>query len=275
MPQRTHLGDAWSRALREVRRATSAPIAFGGKVNGGILTLEHFVGTRTELLHGLTVQPNSGVGGRAAATGQPVAVDDYRSARSISHEYDMPVLTEGIASTAAVPVIVAGRACGVLYAAVREQTALGDRMSAALTDVAERLAAEISRWNDIERQASVLAARQLADDQGRVAVEQMREADAELRTLMASVQDPDVLDHLRSISAMLSPRQRGTDLQVSPRELDVLTLVALGYSYPEVGRRLGLTAQTVKTYMRDITARFGVHGRHEAVALGRRLGLLL
>lgn len=267
--------EAWQRALRDVRRSTRAPIAFGGPVSGGVLTLQHFSGTTTDLLRGLAVEQGSGVGGQAAATARMVAVDDYRSSRAISHEYDIPVLTEGIASTAAVPVLVSGEARGVLYAAVRERARFGDRMEDLLLGAASRLADDLQRWDLIEREASALAARRIADDQGRIAVEQVREAHAELRALMATIDDPVVLERLDGISRLLHSPRFPVGVRLSTREIDVLSLVAEGCSYPEVATRLGLSPQTVKTYMRDICAKLGVRGRHEAVVVARRQGLLL
>lgn len=267
--------DAWERALRDLRRSTRAPIAFGGPVADGVLTLQHFSGTTTDLLRGLAVEQGSGVGGQAAATARMVAVDDYRSARTISHEYDVPVLTEGIASTAAVPVLVSGRPRGVLYVAVRERSRFGDRMEGLLLGAAARLAGDLQRRDEIEREASALAARRLADHEGRIAVEQVREAHAELRALMGTIDDPAVLERLEGISQLLHSPRFPVGVRLSAREIDVLSLVAEGCSYPEVAARLGLAPQTVKTYMRDITARLGVRGRHEAVVVARRQGLLL
>ncbi len=40
--------------------------------------------------------------------GRPLSVADYRNASTITHDYDAPVLTEGIRSVLAVPVIVDG-----------------------------------------------------------------------------------------------------------------------------------------------------------------------
>ena len=51
--------------------------------------------------------------------GRPMSVADYRNASSITHDYDAPVLSEGIRSVLAVPVVVDGTARAVLYGAYR------------------------------------------------------------------------------------------------------------------------------------------------------------
>ncbi|OEV28118.1 LuxR family transcriptional regulator, partial [Streptomyces nanshensis] len=62
--------------------------------------------------------------------------------------------------------------------------------------------------------------------------------------------------------------------RLSPRELDVLSYVALGCTNAEAAQYLGLEAETVKAYLRSATRKLGVHSRHHAVAAARRHGLL-
>ena len=45
-------------------------------------------------------------------------------------------------------------------------------------------------------------------------------------------------------------------------------------SAPEIGSELYLSVHTVKTHIRHIYAKLGVHGRAEAVERARELGLL-
>ncbi|MFC5996922.1 response regulator transcription factor [Pseudonocardia hispaniensis] len=61
---------------------------------------------------------------------------------------------------------------------------------------------------------------------------------------------------------------------LTPRELEVLHLVAVGYSNTRIGRRLHLTENTIKTYMRRILAALGARDRAHAVTQGFRHGLL-
>jgi two-component system nitrate/nitrite response regulator NarL len=64
----------------------------------------------------------------------------------------------------------------------------------------------------------------------------------------------------------------GTSL--SEREREVLTAIAEGLSYGEIGQRLHVSASTVKTYVQRIFEKFGVSERAAAVAEGIRRGLI-
>ncbi|WP_345527600.1 LuxR C-terminal-related transcriptional regulator [Nocardioides endophyticus] len=70
--------------------------------------------------------------------------------------------------------------------------------------------------------------------------------------------DPDVLTRLGSISSILQPEPDSSAVWLTAREVDVLSLVALGFSYAEVAR-LHLSPQRVKIYMRVIAGRLGAH----------------
>ena len=62
--------------------------------------------------------------------------------------------------------------------------------------------------------------------------------------------------------------------QLSPRELEVLTLVARGLSNTEIGEKLFISLSTVKGHNRQIFEKLRVNRRTEAVAKARELGLL-
>jgi two-component system nitrate/nitrite response regulator NarL len=61
---------------------------------------------------------------------------------------------------------------------------------------------------------------------------------------------------------------------LSPREREVLVLIADGLSAPDVGRRLHLSPATVKTHLQNLYEKLGVSDRAAAVARAMRLGLL-
>ncbi|WP_326543757.1 response regulator transcription factor [Pseudorhodoferax sp.] len=59
---------------------------------------------------------------------------------------------------------------------------------------------------------------------------------------------------------------------LSPKESEVLGLVARGFSYPEVGRLLGVSVNTVHTHARNIYGKLNVSSKTEAVYEARQLG---
>jgi len=62
--------------------------------------------------------------------------------------------------------------------------------------------------------------------------------------------------------------------ELSASELRVLRFLPSNLSAPEIGRELYLSLHTVKTHMRHIYAKLGVHRRTDAVERARELGLL-
>jgi DNA-binding NarL/FixJ family response regulator len=62
--------------------------------------------------------------------------------------------------------------------------------------------------------------------------------------------------------------------QPSPRELDILQLLAAHWSRREIAEQLDLSVETVKTYLRDLYRKLGVHERADAVRLARKRGWL-
>lgn len=58
------------------------------------------------------------------------------------------------------------------------------------------------------------------------------------------------------------------------RELDVLELLAEGLQHEEIGRRLGISSETVRTHLRKASHRLGAATRTHAVATALRLGLI-
>lgn len=61
---------------------------------------------------------------------------------------------------------------------------------------------------------------------------------------------------------------------LSPRELEVLQLVAQGNSNPAIGRTLFLSETTVKTHLGHVFEKLGVNDRTRAVTRAMELGIL-
>jgi DNA-binding NarL/FixJ family response regulator len=87
---------------------------------------------------------------------------------------------------------------------------------------------------------------------------------------------------VRSGGSLLEPvvaskllRQVSQDFQpLTPRELEVLGLVAQGLQNKEIAARLVITERTVKFYVSSILAKLGAGNRTEAVAIAAQRGLI-
>ncbi|MRH86973.1 response regulator [Nocardia sp. SYP-A9097] len=77
-----------------------------------------------------------------------------------------------------------------------------------------------------------------------------------------------------SVASRLMTRVRKPDTTLSPREIEVLRLVADGHSNREIGRRLFLSETTVKSHLVHIYAKLGVKSRTSAVARARERGAI-
>lgn len=62
---------------------------------------------------------------------------------------------------------------------------------------------------------------------------------------------------------------------LSPREREILALVAEGLGNKIVAARLGISEHTVKTHVTSIFEKLGAESRAEAVAIGARTGVIL
>jgi LuxR family maltose regulon positive regulatory protein len=61
---------------------------------------------------------------------------------------------------------------------------------------------------------------------------------------------------------------------LSERELQVLRLLDSPLTSEDIGRELFVSANTVRTHIRNIYGKLGVHGRLEAIQRARELKLL-
>ncbi|WP_223463387.1 MULTISPECIES: LuxR C-terminal-related transcriptional regulator [unclassified Pseudomonas] len=87
------------------------------------------------------------------------------------------------------------------------------------------------------------------------------------------LRQPNLLSRLRgeeSVTAMLADVS-----PLSTREIEVLGLIAQGSSNQQIAERLFISLHTVKTHARRIHSKLGVERRTQAVAMGKKLGLIL
>ena len=64
------------------------------------------------------------------------------------------------------------------------------------------------------------------------------------------------------------------DESLSPRQLDVLRLVALGANASQIATELSISEATVRTHVRNVLERLGANNRAHAVAIAMTSGLL-
>jgi DNA-binding NarL/FixJ family response regulator len=103
----------------------------------------------------------------------------------------------------------------------------------------------------------------------------VRAAAAGLATLSAEYRDL-LVDRAEATGGL----ERTTDtepthIDLTPRELQVLQLLAQGASNKAIARRLEITPHTAKFHVASIVAKLGATGRTDAVARAMRMGLVM
>ncbi len=103
--------------------------------------------------------------------------------------------------------------------------------------------------------------------------------------LLKDADPDDVLDGIRAVSRGESPIHpraarellgtrgggpAGPAVQLTPREIDVLTLVREGLANKQIARRLGITERTVKAHLTSTFSRIGVRDRTQAALWAER-----
>ena len=93
----------------------------------------------------------------------------------------------------------------------------------------------------------------------------------------------ELLDTIRAVHAgqkRLSPEiaaeiaEHATDGALTPREIEVLRLVAAGNANKEIGARLSLTEVTVKSHVKNVLAKLGANDRTHAVTIALKRGII-
>lgn len=268
-------------AVTELARRTRFPVAFGGLEQGDAVRITSIVGARTHSLEGLVVHASRGLGGRALVEKRPRLALDYRSSRSITHDYDRAVLGEGITTLLAVPVVVGARARGVVYCGSWSAAPVGDGVARSAFAVAEALSTELRVRDEVQRRLATMPPSAEASAMAPAAREELRETYAELRSIAATVEDAGLRARLaeleRRLAALAHDGASGSadeGVRLTPRETDVLACAALGATNAEIGATLDLREGTVKSYLQSAMAKLDASTRHAAVARARRAGIL-
>jgi DNA-binding CsgD family transcriptional regulator len=261
------LRDRLDHGLRRMQQTTGLPAGFAGVVgadgNGDHLVLERFRGTRTTALDGLRVVRGQGLGGLALSHGRPFVVNDYRSNKFISHDYDSPVVAEALTAVFAYPVRVGGHIEAVIYGASRDDRPIGDTALRRAGEVAATVAAEVSELLRAPRLSRPLLS--------------TADALAELESIAVAVGDEDLQARLLHAHRSLAPRAaapRSAVVRLAPREEQCLSLAAVGATNQQIAETLELSPETVKAYLRSAMRRLKVNNRTGAVHAARSAGLI-
>jgi DNA-binding NarL/FixJ family response regulator len=92
----------------------------------------------------------------------------------------------------------------------------------------------------------------------------------------------ELLDTIRAVHAgqkrlsseiAVEIAEHATDCGLTPREIDVLRLVAAGNANKEIGARLSLTEVTIKSHLKNILAKLGANDRTHAVTIALKRGI--
>jgi two-component system, NarL family, response regulator YdfI len=119
----------------------------------------------------------------------------------------------------------------------------------------------------------------------RAGVRAILERDAAPEEIVAAIQaahlglvllDPELsrefVERLRSEPGDLPAPVQG---ELTPREIEVLRLLAEGHGNKEIAGRLGVTDHTIKFHISSILGKLGAATRTEAVTVGVRMGLIV
>lgn len=90
----------------------------------------------------------------------------------------------------------------------------------------------------------------------------------------AVFEDPAMAAAQEDATMVLEIPKVETGPHLSPRQQQVLELMAKGLTNNEIGEQLGVTERTVKAYAQELYDKLGVRNRAGAVAEAAKLGLL-
>lgn len=87
---------------------------------------------------------------------------------------------------------------------------------------------------------------------------------------------PDLVEDLLPQNSSSPPVLPASPIQaLTPREIEVLGMLALGLGNKTIASRLGISEHTVKFHVSSIFTKLNASSRTEAVTLGARLGLIM
>lgn len=231
-----------------VRRTLDLHAAFAATTTARGFLISERDGLEDPRWGDVMVRPGRGLGGRVIDEGSPIALGDYLHDSTITGDYRPIVKAEGLRSIACVPIQIEGRTEALLYLALREAGGLGSRLV------------------DHARQVADLAVLSLLHDRARSALA--------ARAHRAIRRDDGT--EMRAIAERLSEYPHGTrDAHtLTPRQMEVLDLLAAGASNAQLALRLGIAETTAKEHVGNLCRKLGASSRLELVSRARDGGLI-
>jgi DNA-binding NarL/FixJ family response regulator len=234
---------------------------------------------------GATLKPGHGLAGRVFASGKPMVVEDYRS-----WEGRDPNLVWSCTQFA-VPMKAQGQTIGVLVVVTDSEKRVFSERDARLTAMCAGLAAvaiENMRLRE-QLEASLLRLRATLQDEIQEHTDALARRAAQLQggvvpqgELSAGPGIDDLMQHATELKIARRVLEQFNRIPIgaesnpglTPRETEVLSLLATGQVNKEIARGLGLSVSTVKYHLGSILKKLQVPDRTQAAIWATRHGLV-
>ncbi|MCD1287075.1 MAG: LuxR C-terminal-related transcriptional regulator [Brevibacterium sp.] len=271
-------------AVDSLHRSGTGDVVFGGMVEEDSVAVEAVAGAGKDRLSSLVVSTGRGLGGRAMTEGTPQLTRDYEIDPFITHHYDEEVLGEGIKVLIAVPTLRGGDVTGMVYCGHRSDYAAAAQQTGDLVKRVRQLSVDLGRLGQPSLRKAVPEPEQRYSDLDASSREALRHTYAELRAIRSELADDETRDRLSSVENRLADILSGhnpdlvptptSKVSLSPRETDILSHVALGWSNARIAEALKLRESTVKSYLNTAMVKLSARTRHEAVSIARSSSIL-
>jgi DNA-binding NarL/FixJ family response regulator len=227
----------------------------------------HFVSSETPNMHGNGEQTAGGPIGVLVVEDHRVVAEGL--AALINHQADMKVVGEA-GSVAECVKAAAELGPHVVLLDFRLPDGTGAEAATAIRQIRPEAKLIFLTREDTD------AARFAAVQAGASAFIHKSRAASEVVEAIREVARGRVLITPRTIATLLAKR-RAIDAQLeslTPREKEVLQLMAEGLSSRSVAAKMGISYTTVRTHIRSLGGKLGVHSKLEAIVKARELGLI-
>lgn len=246
--------------------------------DGDELVVVAAVGPRAQIIMGQRQPAHASVAGRALQMGEMLVLKGRLSpSGAIASVYP-----QDTGRSLVVPLRVAGRLVGVLN--INSTASNGDlspethSLIRLLANQATLVIENARLYEDLARKERRLEL--FVDKFLRLQAEQRSraesEAEAHLRQVLSQVMRETISEFVAELRQEREPVPLGEEAQekLTTRERQVLRLIVEGLINKEIGRRLGVSSNTVKNHIASITRKLGVSDRTQAAVMAIRLGLL-